>query len=292
MTPLSPKDRDHIEGNSGRSGGSSGYNSWGMHRGHDATTVDDTSPLLVLTENGNRSGRTGREDTVVSLGTGALWISRVDDRTACLPSDRLPAVLCSPALCSRILMQSWLDAGFLRFLHQTIGSAIFDEHSYSLSRPVSARASALVHDIAAETEARRPGYEAVAVSSFVALLALAYRSDDGVADRARMPGTIARLIDYVQSHYTEALTLEALADRCAMSPSHLSHRFRQATGKPLFTYINEIRIDRACALLKRSSLPVIEIAYAVGYNSLSFFNRYFRRVTGASPSEYRRRLQR
>lgn len=142
-----------------------------------------------------------------------------------------------------------------------------------------------------ELSGRRPGGESAAVALLIELLVTMYR-DDTRWGRNAGDSPMARLLTYIHANYTEALTLEELAERCAMSPTHLSHRFRREIGRPLFAYINEVRIDRACVLLKRSDMPVVEVAYAVGYNSLSFFNRYFRRVTGDSPTEYRRKIGR
>ncbi|HAE22166.1 MAG TPA: hypothetical protein DCG47_07575 [Spirochaetaceae bacterium] len=72
-----------------------------------------------------------------------------------------------------------------------------------------------------------------------------------------------------------------------MNTSDFSRRFKELAGCPLFEFINRQRIKRACALLKSSGLSIIEIAEAVGYNNLSFFNRYFLRIVGVSPREYR-----
>ncbi len=51
--------------------------------------------------------------------------------------------------------------------------------------------------------------------------------------------------------------------------------------------INRARIQKGCQLLKRSQATIVEIAMAVGYNNLSHFNRYFRRIVGMSPRDYR-----
>lgn len=57
----------------------------------------------------------------------------------------------------------------------------------------------------------------------------------------------------------------------------------------MFEYLNRIRIQKSCLFLKRSSMSIVEIAFSVGYNNLSHFNRYFRRIMGMSPREYRNR---
>jgi len=74
-----------------------------------------------------------------------------------------------------------------------------------------------------------------------------------------------------------------------MSESHLAHLFRHEVGLPVLEYIHRHRICRGCVLLLRTEMSILEIAVEVGYQSLSFFNRTFRRVVGESPREYRSR---
>jgi AraC-like DNA-binding protein len=81
--------------------------------------------------------------------------------------------------------------------------------------------------------------------------------------------------------------LEEIAKEIKLVPVYFSAFFRKATGYSVFEYINEYRIYKACELLKETKKPVLEIAYETGYNSISLFNRLFRRITGISPRKYR-----
>ena len=63
-----------------------------------------------------------------------------------------------------------------------------------------------------------------------------------------------------------------------MSPASFSREFKGLSGSPLFEFINKVRIHKACSLLKHSDASVTAIAMDVGYNNVSFFNRYFRRI--------------
>lgn len=72
------------------------------------------------------------------------------------------------------------------------------------------------------------------------------------------------------------------------SPTYLSRFFSEKTGDSLFKYINRLRIGHACLMLKRSDTDIVTISAESGFNSLSFFNRIFRRFTGLSPSDYRK----
>ncbi|TFG79708.1 MAG: AraC family transcriptional regulator [Spirochaetales bacterium] len=94
-------------------------------------------------------------------------------------------------------------------------------------------------------------------------------------------------IRYVEINYAETFSLEWFVSRCAMNVSDFSRRFKERSGCPLFEFINRQRVKRACTLLKSSDLPIIEVASVVGYNNLSFFNRYFLRIVGLSPRAYR-----
>ncbi len=103
--------------------------------------------------------------------------------------------------------------------------------------------------------------------------------------------TIDDVIHFVRKNFDGPYTLDELASRCALNSSYFSRAFKEQTGVPLFEYINRLRITRACQLLKSSDLTILEIAFSVGYNNVSFFNRYFKRLNSISPSEYRRRIK-
>ena len=103
--------------------------------------------------------------------------------------------------------------------------------------------------------------------------------------------TIDDVIYFVEKNFDGSYTLDELASRCALNSSYFSRAFRQQAGVPLFEFINRLRITRACQLLKSSDLTILEIAFSVGYNNVSFFNRYFKRLKLVSPGEYRRRIR-
>ena len=99
------------------------------------------------------------------------------------------------------------------------------------------------------------------------------------------------LVEIVNQEYAENLNLDELARRFGVNPSYLSRSFTEKTGAPLFDYINRIRIRKACILLKRSDLNILEIAYSVGYHNPSHFNRSFKKIMGIAPRDYRKSLQ-
>jgi len=105
-------------------------------------------------------------------------------------------------------------------------------------------------------------------------------------DRAE-PAKIWKARRYIQEHSEEALSLMAVARFVNMSPNHLSEKFKEVTGVKFVDYIARRRFDRACALLQNRHLRISEIAFEVGFQSLSQFNRVFKRFAGKSPTAYR-----
>jgi AraC-like DNA-binding protein len=96
---------------------------------------------------------------------------------------------------------------------------------------------------------------------------------------------------YIHSHYSENLSLESLAKHHGLSPSYLSHKFKQITGFSVTDYIQMTRIRNVQALLINTDTPITEIPETCGFNSFSQFNRVFHKYIGMAPSKYRKQHQ-
>lgn len=94
---------------------------------------------------------------------------------------------------------------------------------------------------------------------------------------------------YMEAHLSEPITRDQVAQSVFLAPSYFSSLFKKVTGMTYSDYLVEIRISRARKLL-RKKLPIRDIAEAVGYQNLKYFNRIFKNKVGCLPSEYRRRL--
>jgi AraC-like DNA-binding protein/ligand-binding sensor protein len=98
---------------------------------------------------------------------------------------------------------------------------------------------------------------------------------------------IRRAKDYIANHKFETIRLEQIARALNVSTFHFCRKFKMETGVTFVDYVNRMRIERAKVLLQNSSLRVSEIAYEVGFESLTHFNRTFRNLVRSSPTEYR-----
>ncbi|MDF9843387.1 MULTISPECIES: response regulator [unclassified Paenibacillus] len=95
------------------------------------------------------------------------------------------------------------------------------------------------------------------------------------------------IIQYVEQHYKEDMSLKLLGEQFQVSPNYVSRLFKQEVGRGVFEYINEVRIRHAKVLLKDYRYKIYEVSEQVGFNSQAHFAIVFQKYTGVSPKEYR-----
>ncbi|WP_434607705.1 helix-turn-helix transcriptional regulator [Pseudomonas sp. D2-30] len=95
------------------------------------------------------------------------------------------------------------------------------------------------------------------------------------------------LVDYIDSHLGEAVSLGQLAALCALSEYHFARMFRESFGLPPHQYLLARRLSRARYLLRTTPQPLGDVALACGFASASHFANRFRQSLGATPGEYR-----
>ncbi len=103
---------------------------------------------------------------------------------------------------------------------------------------------------------------------------------------------IAKIKEYAQQHPQEELGREQLASYVFLNPAYLSRLFRKETGQSLTEYVLEVKIGYARRLLEESNLKVGAVAEAIGYTHFSYFAKLFKKMTGMSPHEYRKKHRR
>jgi len=104
------------------------------------------------------------------------------------------------------------------------------------------------------------------------------------------PSLVQKAREYIDKHKTEELSLADVAKAAGASVFHFCKVFRKSTGIRFTDYVNRVRLEDARTQLLNPNRRVSEVAYDVGFQSLTQFNRMFKRVFGQSPSEFRAKL--
>ena len=255
--------------------------------------------ILVVASGGYRVIGDGIARPVKLRAPGLLW-RRADEplrlrAIAGDPGDRgsgdgvgAPAgwlLVVGQRLLDQLVVSAFGEPGFSRFLEG------FTRPGRAPSGPFGDTLEPLLDSLTRELDERPPAYRVRARSLLTDVMLALYRATLTAETASATNGfRVAAVIDHIELNYDDHLDLESLAELMETSPTHLSRVFRREVGVPLFEYINRTRVRKACALLRRTDHSVTQIALDVGYNNVSFFNRYFRRIMRCSPREYRREV--
>ena len=150
-------------------------------------------------------------------------------------------------------------------------------------------AIALVEKLEDELTTRAAGFGFLATSLFMQLighLSRCYDRSRNADSRALL--RIAQTISHLETHYRTNVKLAELIEIAGMSRRSFLRAFEAATGNTPIDYLIQLRLVRAAALLRRTSLSITKIAFRVGFQDSNYFSRQFRQRHGMSPSAYRR----
>lgn len=95
-----------------------------------------------------------------------------------------------------------------------------------------------------------------------------------------------RIYEYVMKNFKSPITIEDVAGNVFMTPTSFCHFFKKSSNKTFTQYVNEIRIGYACKLLYENKFNIARIAFESGFENLAHFNKQFKKIKGASPSQY------
>ena len=130
-----------------------------------------------------------------------------------------------------------------------------------------------------ETLASALGVQVLRCHSNLEPASVSLPSVRGALDARRL----RRVVDFIDTHLSEELTIERLANEACLSPFHFARAFKSATGTPPHRYLTDRRIGRARALVAEGRLPLAEIADRCGFSSQPHFTYWFKRIVGTTP---------
>lgn len=138
-------------------------------------------------------------------------------------------------------------------------------------------------------EEKHPGYRLIALGKFYELVGLLcrYYEQTDHSDSQKVL-RIAKAISHMETNFTQELSVDDLAQIAHMSPRNFHRVFIDATGKTPAAYLIGLRIAEAAHQLKTTNKTITEIAFDCGFFDSNYFARQFRKLTGHSPSAFRK----
>jgi len=138
----------------------------------------------------------------------------------------------------------------------------------------------------------KKGYGDIIRAYLIELIVKIFRYIEGNSTRSPLQKNqelINKAIDYMKMNYTSEIKLSDLAMQSFISKNYFSKLFKEVTGTNVSDYIQFLRTDQACILLKTTDMKVTDIASQVGFSDIKFFYEVFKKITGETPGDHRKK---
>lgn len=218
------------------------------------------------------------------------------------------ATVCSACSGSLLLAEAGLLDGQMATSHWALGQAfrqMFPKVKLRMDRAmviaghdnrlVMSGAAAAWHDLAMYLVARFGG--PVAATAVAKFFMLQWHAEGQapyhvfIENIEHGDASVLKAQQWLQGNWRSAAPVQSMVEASGLSERHFKRRFRKATGHSPIEYVQLARIEFAKQRLEHTRIPVDEICAQVGYEDASFFRRLFKRVTGLTPGEYRRKFR-
>lgn len=165
-----------------------------------------------------------------------------------------------------------------------------------VSNPLANIIGLLMKEIETEYNEKNTAYQLIIKALIMKILGLLNRHltlegqiGEEYFQKKRELERIENAIAYIRKNYTQNIKLQDIAQIAYMNPSYFSAYFKKVMNITLTDYILTLRVNHAAMLIMETSKSVLEISEESGFHSLSYFNRAFKKLTGLSPTVYKRR---
>lgn len=164
---------------------------------------------------------------------------------------------------------------------QSFSNRIFDDENR--------RIYGLLQDMLREYEEKKVGYTDIIRNNLLEILLITMRKIMDTEAVVIEHTMVTDIIDYIQKNYTISSPITQFSKEKHYSLPYISRKFKEEMGITPRQYVQKIRIEKSCVFLAGSTLNITEIAENVGYKDIKSFNQLFRKMTGMSPSEFRKK---
>ncbi len=148
-----------------------------------------------------------------------------------------------------------------------------------------------IDEIIRESEEKKSSYEIIIRSCVLKIIGLLYR--DGIlsdGEQVYASSSVQKILpamEYINLHYSEDITLESISSLMGFDRSYFCRLFKVATGATFTEYLNFVRICKSEKMLSSSTKSILDISADVGFCSVSYFNKVFKKYKNCSPGFYR-----
>ncbi len=154
-----------------------------------------------------------------------------------------------------------------------------------------AYAVSLLATLKSEFDGHTEGHEVIIEGVFLLLITYLSRVHSRQSQDSVLPSMrLANVISHVQKNFHEPLRIEELARIAHLSPSQFQRTFKRTYGTTPQKFIRQVRLYKACEMLKDPNQDITSIAYETGFSSSSFFTSQFKSAMGETPTHYRRKV--
>lgn len=137
------------------------------------------------------------------------------------------------------------------------------------------------------------GYELALKALFLQtiFLLLQYSEKNSLTDSGTLSEKLKTVLDYIELHYAETITVSELAKLCYFSDYHFMRFFKKHMNMTCVEYINNLRLEKAVELFEQGNTSIMDVALSVGFHNLSYFHRAFKKKYCMTPLTFIRKLE-
>lgn len=137
------------------------------------------------------------------------------------------------------------------------------------------------------------GYELALKSLFLQIifLLLQYSEQNNSTDTKASADKLKHVLDYIETHYAEAISISELAKLCYFSDYYFMRFFKKHMGMTCIEYINNLRLEKSVELFEQGNTSILEVSLSVGFHNLSYFHRAFKKKYHMTPLSFIKELR-
>lgn len=169
---------------------------------------------------------------------------------------------------------------------------------FNLKASLQAEVENILNEVLMEYEEKISGFTLVSKALLLKLLVLTGRAYSGAIKGTetekilnKYKKIISKSVEYIKQNYHKNINLNDVSAAVNYSRSHFSFLFKTVMGQTFVEYLNSTRIEKAIELIENTEMNIIDISYAVGFNTITNFNKNFKYYTGTTPKNFKSKTQ-